>query len=189
MNEKYLRLYVFIGAAVLHILVLLLLAFDVDTIIYDELEKARIMKVTDIDLLPPPEEPEVPPVEEIAENMIESDTPDTNIVAAGTLSFENYMEMRYLSTMPAFDMDRITNDLIYPPIALRSGIEGRVILELFIDRTGIVQRVTILREEPEGRGFGEAATRALIGRRGVPATSNGEAVSCRYRFPVVFRLK
>jgi len=188
MNEKKLRLTVFLIAIVVHLLALFFFVFDMDVFLQGDLERARIMKVTDIDLLLPPE-PEAPPVEEIAENMIESDNPDTNIVGAGTLNFENYMEMRFLSSMPVFDMDRIASDLVYPPIAQRSGIEGRVILELFIDRDGIVQRVTILREDPEDRGFGDAAARALMGRRGSPATSNGEPVSCRYRFPVTFRIR
>ena len=186
MNEKKIRLIVILIAVVLHLLVLLFFAFDLDKLVQEEFESARIMKLTDVDIIPPPE-PEAPPVEEIAENMIESDTPDTNIVAAGTL--EEYIEQRFLSTTPVFDMNRIANELIYPPIALRSGIEGRVVLELFIDRSGVVQRVTVLREEPEDRGFGEAAVRALIGRQGIPATSNGENVSCRYRFPVTFRIR
>ena len=186
MNEKRLRIIVIIVAAVLHLVILLFFAFDMDRIIQEEFENARVMKVIDVDEIPPPE-PEAPPVEEIAENMIESDTPDTNIVGAGTL--EVYLEQQYLSTTPIFDMERIASDLIYPPIALRSGIEGRVILELFIDRNGIVQRVTVLREDPEDRGFGEAAIRALMGRQGIPDTSNGEAVSCRYRFPVTFRIR
>ncbi|MDR2964817.1 MAG: energy transducer TonB [Treponema sp.] len=188
MNEKKLRTLVFIIAAALHIFVLFFFVLDYDQFIQVDSERARIMKVTDIDLLPPPE-PEAPPVEEIAENMIESDDPDTNIVGAGTLNFENYLEMRFLSTMPVFDMNRITADLVYPPIALRSGIEGRAILELFVDKDGVVQRVTILREDPEDRGFGEAAVRALMGRKGTPASSNGEPVSCRYRFPVTFKIR
>jgi hypothetical protein len=71
----------------------------------------------------------------------------------------------------------------------RSGIEGRGILELFVDRTGIIQNITILLEEPAGSGFGEAAIRAFLGKKGIPATANGEAVSCRYRYPVVFRIR
>jgi protein TonB len=78
---------------------------------------------------------------------------------------------------------------VYPPIALRSGIEGRVILELFIDRTGQVQRITILQETPPGRGFGEAAVRAFEGQRCSPAEANGLPVSVRYRYPVSFRIR
>ena len=127
--------------------------------------------------------------------MIETDTPPIQeIVAAGTIIThdepqEEYLPMHQLSTQPQFDLEAIVSDLVYPPIALRSGIEGRVILELFIDRTGVVQRIIILREEPEGRGFGEAAVRVFTDRKGIPATANGEPVSSRYRYPVSFRLR
>jgi len=105
------------------------------------------------------------------------------------LMTDTYIPMHQLSSPPQFDAKEIATDLVYPSAALRSGIEGRVILELFVDRTGIVQRVTILREDPEGRGFGEAAVKAFTGRKGIPAVANGEAVSARYRYPVTFRKK
>jgi protein TonB len=191
MNEKLLRLIIFIITGALHLIVIFFLVFDTGTLIQGTSENAKIMKLTDIAELPPPE-PEIPQVEEIAEVMIETDIPPIqNVVAAGTLnlSFENYLQMHQVSVPPVFDEYAFTAALVYPPIALRSGIEGRVFLELFVDRTGMVQKVTILRENPEGRGFGEAAVRAFAGRKGTPAYANGEAVSCRYRYPVVFTIK
>ena len=195
MNEKVLRLTVFIVAAALHLIVLFFLAFNMQRSLQIEDENARIMKLTDIDELPPPPppEPEIPQVEEIAEEMIETDIPPIQeVVGAGTIiarDDDEYLSMHQLSTTPQFNTDEIIASLVYPPIALRSGIEGRVYLELFVDRTGVVQRVIILREEPEGRGFGESAVRAFTGRKGTPATANGEPVSARYRYPVTFRLR
>jgi len=196
MNEKILRLTVFIVAAALHLFVIFLFAFEMQRSAQVEDENARIMKLTDIDELPPPPppKPDIPQVEAIAEEMIETDTPPVQeVVAAGTIISEPqqevYLPMHQVSSQPRFDLAAIESSLIYPPIALRSGIEGRVFLELFVDRTGAVQRVIILREDPEGRGFGEAAVRAFTGKRGTPATANGEPVSCRYRYPVSFRLK
>jgi len=193
MNEKRNKLIIFLFTAALHIIIIFFVVLESGHVLQGSSENARIMKMTDLAELPPPEpDPEIPQVEEIAEIMIETDTPVLqNVVAAGTLnmSFDNYLAMHMVSVRPHFDENAITSDLVYPPIALRSGIEGRVILELFVDRTGIVQRVTILREEPEGRGFGEAAVRAFMGRKGTPAFANGEAVSCRYRYPVTFRIR
>jgi len=190
MNEKYLRLIVFAIAAVLHLLVVFFLVFDTEKLIQEEGENARVMKLTDFDELPPPE-PEIPQVEEIAETMIETDIPPIqNVVAAGSLTVQdNYLPMHQLSSAPVFDQSAIALDLIYPPIALRSGIEGRVILELFVDRTGTVQRIEIRLEEPKDRGFGESAVKAFTGRKGTPAIANGEPVSARYRYPVSFKIK
>ena len=207
MNEKILRLTVFIVAAALHLIVLFFLAFNMQRSMQIEDENARIMKLTDIDELPPPPppEPEIPQVEEIAEEMIETDIPPIQeVVAAGTIIThdEEYLPQHQLTTTPQFDRNDLLASLVYPPIALRSSIEGRAILELFVDRWGVVQRVIIIREEirlPDGtfkevkedeiRGFGAAAVRAFEGRKGTPATANGEFVSCRYRYPVTFRLR
>ena len=196
-NEKLIRILGFALAAILHILIILFLAVSTEKNIMEEEENARVMKLTDIDELPPPPpEPEIPRVEEIAETVIETETPPVQIIVpAGTLTIaapeepEEYLPMHQVSQPPQFDANAILSELVYPPIALRSGIEGRVILELFVDRTGTVQRVIILREDPEDRGFGEAAVRAFTNRKGEPAYANGEPVSSRYRYPLTFRIR
>jgi protein TonB len=189
MNEKKLRLILFLVALVLHLFILFFVVYDTGRLNMEASESAKIMKVTDLfEVIPI--EPEIPVVEAIAETMIETDIqPVQEVLGAGVFLVENYLPMHQLSTPPQFDANSIMADLVYPPIALRSGIEGRVILELFVDRTGTVQRVTILQENPTDRGFGEAAIRAFTGRRGTPATANGEAVSARYRYPVTFRIR
>jgi protein TonB len=72
---------------------------------------------------------------------------------------------------------------------LRAKIEGMVYLELFVDRRGEVRRITVLRENPENRGFAEAAVKAFEGIRGVPAQANGATVAVRYRYPVRFAIR
>ena len=194
MNEKQRKLLIFAITAAIHVIVIFFVAFDTKVLLQETTELARIMKMTDLAELPPPPaaDPEIPQVEEIAEVMIETDTPPVQtVVGIGmvNLNFDDYLAMHMVSVRPGFDESAITSSLVYQPIALRSGIEGRVILELFVDRTGVVQRITVLREEPEGRGFGEAAVKAFTNRKGTPAYANGEAVSCRYRYPVAFRIK
>ena len=200
LNEKRRRIFpprllLFIAVAALHALLLLFFAFNVKTTSQEAEENARVMKVTDLaEAPPPPPDEEIPQVEAIAETMIETDTePLQTIVAPGSittaLSWDDYLPIHNVSEPPKFDERDIMTNLIYPPIAQRSGIEGRVILELFVDRNGLVQRILILREEPPDRGFGEAAIRAFTGKRGAPAMANGEAVSARYRYPVSFRIK
>jgi len=153
------------------------------------------MKLTDLAEAPPPPPEELPQVESIAETMIETDTePLQTIVAPGSIttaqSWDDYLPAHTVALPPRFDERDIMASLVYPPIALRSAIEGRVILELFVDRNGLVQRVIIMKEDPPDRGFGEAAIRAFTGKRGAPAHDmNGDAVSSRYRYPVSFRIK
>ncbi|MDR3139663.1 MAG: energy transducer TonB, partial [Treponema sp.] len=100
-----------------------------------------------------------------------------------------YLPMHSLSELPSFSERAIRDALVYPPIALRSNIEGIVYLELFVDNHGEVRRVTILREEPAGRGFGEAAVKAFTGLKGKAARANGREVAARYRYPVRFIMR
>jgi protein TonB len=194
LNERHLRLLLFAAVAALHVILLFAIAFNVDTMSQEAEENARIMKLTDIAEAPPPPE-ELPQVEAIAENMIETDTePLQTIVAPGSIitaqSWDDYLPAHTVAQPPRFDEREIMASLVYPPIALRSAIEGRVILELFVDRNGLVQRVIIMKEDPPDRGFGEAATKAFTGKRAAPAhAKDGEPVSSRYRYPVSFRIK
>jgi protein TonB len=210
MNEKLLRLLLFIAVAGIHVLLLLFLNFTVKTVIQNAPENARIMRVTDFNEFTPPPPP--PPqrteeslpnqVEAIAEVMIETDEvpPDQVVVAPGTIntplifvsaepSFDDYLQAHQVDTVPEFNDKELMAALVYPPIAHRSGIEGTVYLELFVDRNGFVLRVDVLREDPKERGFGDAAKKAFLGRQGSPAIADSEPVSARYRYPVVFKIR
>ncbi|MDR1024464.1 MAG: hypothetical protein LBL56_01965, partial [Treponema sp.] len=63
---------------------------------------------------------------------------------------DEYLPAHRISVLPQFPVDTIRKNLIYPPAARRSVTEGRVVLELFVDRTGIVRRIDIIQEEPAG---------------------------------------
>ncbi|MDR1318536.1 MAG: energy transducer TonB [Treponema sp.] len=201
-NEKGLRLLLFIGVALLHGLLIFFLAFRIGAPPRENIESARVMKLTDFEEeIPPPPPPErseeIPVVESLAETMIETDIlPPQVVAAAGVIvptrpagPADEYLPMHMVSVPPKFNEREIRAALAYPPIALRSGIEGRVILELFVDRGGLIQNIRILQENPPGRGFGEAAVKAFQGLRGVPAQANGESVSVRYRYPVSFTIR
>jgi len=199
MNEKKLRFSVFFIAVFLHLIVIFFFVFNTEKMVQEETEIARVMKLTDFTEIPPvrpvppvPPKPENTQVEDIAENMIETDIPpvqSVETVPAAVISNDVYLPMHLVSVLPQFDERSIISDIVYPQIALRSGINGRVILELLVDHTGTVQRAVIVREEPQDRGFGEAAVKVFLGRKGTPAIANGEYVSCRFRYPITFTAK
>ncbi|MDR2661462.1 MAG: energy transducer TonB [Treponema sp.] len=178
-------------------------------------QPAAVMKLTDIqeEEPPPPPLPLPPPppplpeytepasntVEAIAETMIETDEAPDQIVVSGIIApqqvpttqgggyaQEDYLPMHKISVAPVFLEQTLKDRIVYPPMALRAKIEGMVYLELFVDRHGQVRQVRILRENPENRGFGEAAIKAFQGMKGEPAQANGAAVGVRYRYPVRF---
>jgi len=195
-NDKNRRPIIFLFAAIIHVFALFIV-FKTESLSGEIPENARIMKLTDIDEAPPPPDPEVPQVESIAETMIETDeVPDQVVVDPGTLvvpvvvgEWDEYLPSYLISVPPKFDEREIRAALVYPLIARRSGIEGRVILELFIDRHGLVRNIRVLQENPKDRGFGEAAVKAFTGRRGTPAQVNGEPAATRYRYPVGFAIR
>ncbi|MDR1286237.1 MAG: energy transducer TonB [Treponema sp.] len=197
-NHNRLGLLLFAAVALLHGVLIFTVAFTAKSPPPPPRE-ARVMKLADVEEEEekeeerPPEEPEEFPLstDDTAETMIETEeVPQTAPPArrGPEPAGEQYLPMHQVSVPPVFDSGLVMSLLPYPPIALRSNVEGRVILELFIDRTGLVRNITVMRENPPGYGFGEAAVRAFTGLRCVPAQANGESVSVRYRYPVTFRI-
>jgi protein TonB len=207
------RLCIFLAVAGIHLLFILFFAVTVNAVLVVPELPPEVMKLTDLaEEEPPPAPPPPPPppeepvpagaVESIAENMIETEEvpPEQVVVAPGTITTppvqysggsgeDEYLPMHRISSPPVFSERDIRRGLVYPPIALRTGLEGMVYLELFISREGEVQRITVIRESPEDRGFGEAAVKAFTGLRCKPAEANGQAVGVRYRYPVRFTIK
>jgi protein TonB len=208
--QRLVRPLIFAGIALLHGALLFFVAFPVKTSLPAAPEPmASVMKLTDFDEyipLPPPPPPPARPlepvtntVEAIAETMIETDEVPPDVVvneiiqaiapAAEGPAEPEYLPMHKISVPPQFSEREIMQAIVYPPIAQRSGIEGTVYLEIFVDKDGLVRNVTVLKEDPAGKGFAEAAVRAFENRRGEPAQANGNAVAVRYRYPVRFSIK
>jgi len=193
------RLITFAAVAVFHITLLFFVVFNVETKISPAEPVAGVMKLFDLrEQSPPPEEPPEDPItntqEIIAETMIETDEVPPPFIAAARAPAERYGEVDYLpahmlTVIPVLPRDEISRAMVYPPIALRSGIEGSVILDLFIDRHGNILEIRVLREEPTGRGFAEAAINALKGIKAKPGELNGVAFGAQYRHPIRFTLK
>ncbi|MDR2052511.1 MAG: TonB family protein [Treponema sp.] len=203
------RLVIFTVVAALHLVLILFFVIRVQGESLSGEEPVPVMKILDLQEEvppPPPPPPPVPPpdnpaaVETIAENMIETDevpedqvlVPPGSIVTPGVPNQgegEEYLSMGSISVPPVFAERDIRRNLVYPAIARRAGIEGLVYLELFIDSRGQVQRINVLRENPENRGFGEAAAAAFRGLSCKPAEANGRPAAVRYRYPVRFRLR
>jgi protein TonB len=199
------RLILFLAVAGIHLVFILFFAIKVDATLMEAEPPVMVMKLTDIQEEEPRPLPPPPPeqmesvanaVEAIAENMIETEEiPDQTVVSGiiapqrGDYGQEDYLPMHKISVAPIFSEKEIKDRLMYPSIALRAKIEGQVYLELFVDHRGQVQQITILKEDPPGRGFGDAAVNAFKGLKGTPAQANGAAVAVRYRYPVRFAIR
>lgn len=206
-NESAIRRLLFLFTALLHIVLLVFVVIPAGKKIMNEEPIAGIMKLVDVEEeLPPPPVIQRPPevftntVEAVAENMIETDeVPDSTIVTESVYVQQveiEYLAMGLVNQLPIMPEDEIRRAAVnlYPPIAMRSGISGTVYLEVFIDAQGNIRNVTLIRETPEDRGFGEAAINAILsvqamGIKAVPGKVDGRDVAVRFRYPITFRLR
>jgi len=76
----------------------------------------------------------------------------------------------------------------YPEIAQEAGIEGTVVVQVFVDANGRVKETVILKGIPN-TGLDEAATNAIRIVRFKPARQRERAVGVWISIPVNFRLK
>lgn len=75
----------------------------------------------------------------------------------------------------------------YPEMARNAGIEGTVVLEVYIDETGMVQKVRVVK----GLGFGceEAAIKKVQATQFIPANMGGKPVAVRQIITFEFKLR
>jgi protein TonB len=75
----------------------------------------------------------------------------------------------------------------YPEIAIRAGVEGKVILSFVVDKKGEIKDVNVLKGI--GAGCDEEAMRIIKSMpRWNPGKQNGNAILTRINVPVVFKL-
>ncbi len=78
-------------------------------------------------------------------------------------------------------------DPVYPELALRAGLEGNVFVKVWVDKTGSVKKVVVLRADAEI--FVYPAVEAAKKWTFTPATNQGKPVSVWVSIPFGFRLK
>lgn len=74
----------------------------------------------------------------------------------------------------------------YPEAAKKNRTEGLVILEMTIDKQGVVRDVEALKEQPDG--LTEAAIDHVRQWKFAPAAINGQPVDVLYTITINFRL-
>lgn len=182
-------------AALVHLGAFLWIRFQIPDETAGDEERYEIFKLVDIEEYtpPPPPPPDVPVTTVVnqskaAEQIVETENIVLEDKAGSTPQLEpEYLPQHKISVIPAIPSAAILDRIIYPPVALRQGIEGIVYLELFIDETGQIRKIEVLRDP--GYGFAEAAISALNGIVCSPAMANGTPVPVRFRYPVRFTLK
>jgi TonB family protein len=99
----------------------------------------------------------------------------------------DWMPAAATSRRPEWDEGMITED-DYPSALKVKGVEGKVVVEVLIDAAGNVKGVTL--EQGSAPEFNQLVLERLKGSKFRPAyDQNGNAVACRLRLPLAFKLR
>jgi periplasmic protein TonB len=83
-------------------------------------------------------------------------------------------------------LESVQKLIVYPEIAKKAGIEGRVFVQFVIDEKGNVTNPVVLKGI--GGGCDEAALEAVKKAKFTPGKQRGRPVKVQYSIPIVFRL-
>ena len=89
--------------------------------------------------------------------------------------------------MPIGGIQSIQEKILYPELAKRAGIEGRVFIQAFIDETGSVADAKVIKGV--GHGLDEAALEAVKQTKFTPGIHKGEPVKVQVSIPIMFKLE
>jgi len=166
------------------------------TVVLDEgqqiiIEQIDIPLTQQFDLPPPPARPSVP-IESEDEDLAD----DLTIEETDLESFETWgappppPEGPRVKFIPYDDPPKPLSPIRpkYPDMAQEAGIEGTVIVQVFVDKKGRVKDALILKGIPN-TGLDEAAIEAIRKTRFRPAKQRERAVGVWISIPVNFRLK
>ena len=87
---------------------------------------------------------------------------------------------------PIGGIGAIQSKIIYPEIAKRAGVEGRVYILAFVDEQGNVTKAQV--SKGIGAGCDEAAMDAVVKTKFKPGKQRGKPVKVQVHIPVVFKL-
>ncbi len=184
-------------AALAHLFLLLYFKFNITREAAVAEPEAEVIKLVDFQEYIPPPPPRPQPKKEVievsdqpsvAEEIIEVDEEVVEVEEAPPVPREpEYLPQHKISRIPVIPTKEILDRIVYPPMALRQKLEAVVYVELYIDQTGLVRQVVVLKDP--GNGFAEAALDALEGLQCGPAEANGKPVAVRFRYPIRFVLE
>jgi protein TonB len=88
---------------------------------------------------------------------------------------------------PIGGIEAIQSKIVYPEIAKRAGVQGRVFIKAFVDETGVVRKAEVIKGI--GAGCDEAAVAAVMQTQFKPGKQRGKAVKVQVSIPIVFKLQ
>ena len=87
---------------------------------------------------------------------------------------------------PIGGIGEIQSKIIYPEIAKRAGLEGKVLVTAFVDESGNVIKAEVIKGI--GLGCDEAAVNAVLQTKFKPGKQRGKSVKVKVTIPITFKL-
>ena len=209
LRKRY-PLYLEIGFVV--VLGLLIVAFrvdwnppndtDFDVLEQEQIDMEEIRPTQQIETPPPPPKPpvpvEVPNDEALDEDAldldasldidepIESSPPPPEPVEEEEEEPEIFVVVEQMPELIG-GLGAIQEKIVYPEMAKKAGVEGRVIVQFVVDEEGNVLDPQVVRGL--GAGLDEEALRAVQQAKFSPGQQRGQPVKVRMSLPITFRLR
>ncbi|MEJ2196227.1 MAG: energy transducer TonB [Ignavibacteriaceae bacterium] len=147
---------------------------------------------------PPPPKPPIPieaPADDVLEDIEIADTEidfDAQMEAPPPPEKKVEEEPTYfvaVEEMPApiGGILAIQKKIVYPEIAKRAGVEGKVYVLAFVDEAGTVTKAQIIKGI--GAGCDEAALDAVLKTKFTPGKQRGKPVKVQVSIPILFKLQ
>ncbi len=147
---------------------------------------------------PPPPKPPIPieaPSDDVLEDIEIEDTEidfEAEIEAPPPPKEEIEEEPTYFVAVeempsPIGGIKAIQEKIVYPEIAKRAGVEGKVYILAFVNEQGEVTKAQVIKGI--GAGCDEAALNAVLKTRFTPGKQRGKPVKVQVSIPIIFKLK
>ena len=147
---------------------------------------------------PPPPKPPIPieaPSDDVLEDIEIEDTEidfEAEIEAPPTPKEDIEEEPTYFVAVeempsPIGGIKAIQEKIVYPEIAKRAGVEGKVYILAFVNEQGEVTKAQVIKGI--GAGCDEAALNAVLKTRFTPGKQRGKPVKVQVSLRIVFKLK
>jgi len=168
-------------------------------------EKQELINLDDVILTdskpepPPPPKPVIPIESPVDEDLEDVEIDETDLIEDDSVrkdppayfdddNTDEYEIFYALEDMPEIigGLKSLQNSVVYPDLAVRSRIQGKVIVQALIDKEGNVESASILKGI--GAGCDEAAVTAVMNTKFIPGKQRGKAVRVYVSVPIMFKL-
>ncbi|MCW8804069.1 MAG: energy transducer TonB [Ignavibacteriaceae bacterium] len=170
-------------------------------LVEEETTQTKEQTIKEVLPTPPPELPapiETPVTQFAENNSVEEDLEQKGLTESNEPTVIPSKEVTEIEEEPAYfvaveempepigGLKSIQEKIIYPEIAIRAGVQGKVFVRAFVDESGSVTKAEVVKGI--GAGCDEAAIDAVLQTKFSPGKQRGRPIKVQITVPIVFKL-